>query len=626
MPEIYRGKLHVNTNSANQLYPEYATLYPETCAEQVVDFERSVIRSINRVIENALNITTEADGTKLTTIENLKVNNLHMDAILSDKDNPVDAIVKYALSDESGNNIVQTYATKDEVASVNVTTSQIIDFVDNVNGLINEKIQADGLDRFLSLQGGVVTGSLKVNGILSTNSLVAQAATGSTLGLVRTGNNITNQYGLISIPEATYEVAGVTKLYQSRGDATDGTLSQKAFEIALNDYAELVDNTYLHATDTINKAVCDEYGNRIADTYMTKENTKRMQVNKLGIVASNTNRKEIVFDITDNSFNYSPVEVLRLNTDSENKTVTLCNFDNSDATSFIINEDSDTMNIRTEYDLNMSELVPCSNGYLSPSEEIDLSQFRYKKNINVSTSEGTSFKLFISNDSLYNTTGTLITDNWSALTDLEKETCFNNFKNSVDSYANENIFNLPSLKVVAYTTNADANISGKFVGLPNKKVIIPKGLISSSSFVSILQANMVYNVSGSAMVKVAITNDLENWYTFNFDTNEWRLVSTEINETTGRYYPTAEVISNQGIPVNKLDTITDWNLFSDNIGFAYLLDITEPGEICNVDQLDLLVTMNGAWSHYNKISYAYTTNKLIIYVYDNGDYKINYQR
>jgi len=60
--------------------------------------------------------------------------------------------------------------------------------------------------------------------------------------------------------------------------------------------------------------------------------------------------------------------------------------------------------------------------------------------------------------------------------------------------------------------------------------------------------------------------------------------------------------------------------------FHYLLDIFEPGELCNVDQLDLTVTVNGSWMHYNKGTHVYTTNKLIIYIYDSGDFKINYQK
>ena len=637
MPEILRGRLKIKTDNTNQLYPTYQTMYPETCSEQIVDFEKSVITSINHVIKDALNIENQEDGTKLTTINDLKVNNLRIDAILSDRDNPVDAIVKYALADEEGNNIVQTYATKDEMDSLNISTSQIVDFVDNVNGLIINKIQNEGLDQFLSLQGGNISGSLKVNGVLTASTIIAQAATDRTTGLVRIGNNINyDTTGRISINQADTENLGVTKLYQSRGDNTDGPISQKAFETALNDYATVAENLFLQKTDLIDKARCDEYGNRIADTYMTKENMKRAQVNKLGIVASNANRKEIVFDITDNSFNYSPVEVLKLNADGEDRTETICNFDNSDASSFIIDENPEddfrsirfdgTMKILTEYDIHMSELIPCADGYISYSSIIDLNKFRQKKEVNIFTSEGISYKLFISNDSVYNTTGVLITDNWNALTDNEKQTLFYNFKNSVDTYVNENVFSLPNIQVIAYTENADAVLSGNFIGLPNKKVVIPKGLIPASSFITILNANMIYNLSGLADVKIVVTNDLENWYTYNFNTAAWELISTEFNESTGRYVPTAETMSNRGISVKRLNEITSWSLFSNNIGFAYLLDIFEPGEICNVDQLDLVVTARGSWAHYNKVSYTYTTNKLIIYVYDSGDYKINYQK
>lgn len=632
MPEILRGRLKMNTDNTNQLDPVYQTFYPETCTEQIVDFERGVITSINHVIKDALDITTQPDGSKLTSINDLVVNNLRIDAILSDRDNPVDAIVKYALSDEAGNNILSTYATKTELEAQTITTSQIVDFVDNVNGLITNKIQADGLDKFLSLQGGTITGPLKVNSVLTAGTIIAQPATDKSLGLVRSGDNIINQSGRLSVPDATYETPGVMRLYNTRGENTDGTVSQKVFEQALQDYAAQVEGQYLKQTDVINRALCDEHGNRIADTYVTREGLKRAQVNKLGIIASNSDRKDIVLDISDNSFNYAPVEILKLNSEGENKTITVCNFDNSDATSFIYEDDigsiqfDGTMGIKTTYDLNMSNLRPCSNGYITISDTLDLTSFRQKNAIHVYTSEGISYKLFLSNDTVYNTTGTAITYNWHMLTDTEKETIFFNYKNSVDTFTNQNILSLPDLKVIAYTENANATITGDFVGLPNKKVILPKGLIPTTSFITILNANMVYNISGKADIKVAVTNDLENWYTYDFNTLEWILITTELNETTGRYAPTAEALSNQGISLTKLNSITSWSKFKDNIGFAYLLDIFEPGELCNVDQLDLTVTVNGSWMHYNKGTYVYTTNKLIIYIYDSGDFKINYQK
>ena len=51
-------------------------------------------------------------------------------------------------------NIKNTYATKNEVDSHNFTVDHITDFTDRVNTLLNQKIQAEGLDAFLPLIGG----------------------------------------------------------------------------------------------------------------------------------------------------------------------------------------------------------------------------------------------------------------------------------------------------------------------------------------------------------------------------------------------------------------------------------------------------------------------------------------
>ena len=36
--------------------------------------------------------------------------------------------------------------------------------------------------------------------------------------------------------------------------------------------------------------------------------------------------------------------------------------------------------------------------------------------------------------------------------------------------------------------------------------------------------------------------------------------------------------------------------------------------------------MRGSWENYNKKYYAYTKGGLVVRVFDNGDYKINYKR
>lgn len=109
----------------------------------------------------------------------------------------------------------------------------------------------------------------KLNGVAANaNNYSLPTATSSVLGGVKTGSNITNSSGTISLTKAnvtsalgytppttnttystgTTTTSGLTKLYTGTGTATDGTMTQNAINTALSGKAASShnhDSTYL---------------------------------------------------------------------------------------------------------------------------------------------------------------------------------------------------------------------------------------------------------------------------------------------------------------------------------------------------------------------------------------------
>ena len=406
------------------------------------------------------------------------------------------------------------------------------------------------------------------------------------------------------------------------------------------------ENLYLKKTDAADTAIHDDLGNKISEYYMNKADNKYTQVNKINVQIEESGFKEFTFDVNDLSYNYSPVEVLKLNDDGSDESVTICRFDNGDSSSFLYESELDeddpfrtvtwdgNLSIKTSYDLGLGELTPCHNGYISTSHVIPLNRFRSKISLTVTSElneDATNqtndvLKLFIKDDQLVSTTGQVITDHWTSLTDFEKEVFLKNYGNSATNFSNTAVLDNDNIQIVTYTTNNEVKITGTFVGIPNKKLIIPKGLIPTNSFVSILNANIIGTKNGRATAKVVVSQDLENWYTFKFNIYEWVPVVTELNNETGRFDPELENVANSGIDIDRLSDITDWTMFNDGIAFAYLVTIEDEYSNAYIDELDLTVTMRGSWENYSKKYYAYTKGTLVVRVFDNGDYKINYKR
>lgn len=100
------------------------------------------------------------------------------------------------------------------------------------------------------------------------------------------------------------------------------------------------------------------------------------QITKLNVTAPKT--ELIPIEIT-NTFAKAPVEVLKFTAGESDVLVTVCDFDNSDASDFKDNEFltfNGNMSLKVIYDITMKDPASLGSTYVSESEEIDMNNFK----------------------------------------------------------------------------------------------------------------------------------------------------------------------------------------------------------------------------------------------------------
>ena len=452
------------------------------------------------------------------------------------------------------------------------------------------------------------------------------------------------------------------KLYQGRGYNNDGAVSQNMVETVLHDVLDQVESVYHKKNDTIARAMADEYGNRISEIYLRKDTEKVTQVNKFNVVPDTPEDapmyKEFNFKVNNTSYAFPPVNVLKLDTSSDDITKSIFTFDNSDATSFIYESQlsaddpfrtlifDSTMHLKKTFDFNFTTPTPFAHGYLSYSDIIPLDRFRKKYSITTEskyndptiTQQPDSYKLFLSNNKLYTGTGLPICENWNISTDIAKENYFIQYRDKTSEFTAIKLLEesgLNNIQILIYTTDENSGVyhTGQFKGIPNKQVVIPKGLIPTHTFSSILNIDMSYQLIGNCQIKIAASSNLEDWYTYKLNIREWeplmieqKAIINDNGEREDRWYPIVTEIEEKGIPIDMIHTIANWDRFTSNISFAYLLLDENMNANASVNEVGFTATMRGNWQYYPNIDYYYANDNLNVRVFHPGSYKINYKR
>ena len=222
-----------------------------------------------------------------------------------------------------------------------------------------------------------------------------------------------------------------------------------------------------------------------------------------------------------------------------------------------------------------------------------------------------SYKLFVTSSNVaYNGSGTQVATGWNNLSAANKANYFINNGTTDDTFTLSS--SIGTGKLYIYSTEAEATHTCTLSVLPKNQTVIPSGLIKLDRYDGIESVNIVTNLAGSAAVRIAVTPDLTNWYTWS--NNTW----TAMNIAN---------IHTSGIPAANISSIENWDMFTDTIGFAYGLSISSLSDTCEVDQLDLIVTAQGSWAKAteSQAKYKYQGNStLVVSLLADGDYKINY--
>lgn len=316
------------------------------------------------------------------------------------------------------------------------------------------------------------------------------------------------------------------------------------------------------------------------------------------------------------------------------------------------------------HSISMGTPTALGDGYVSSGEEIDFDDYESVESITVESGSAVGIALISSGGgsgtwatfressaaiivssagAAYDFNGNLLSDGWSALSDSEKETAFQNAVGDnplaiaktlgtfhFEVYSQNNA--LPTCSLVeenavrsfrvAMYSSTDETPTCTITALPKGQLVKPLGLISLASYDSIKTVNITASTSGDAAIRYAVTPDLTNYYTYDSANDKWVSVETTAAGVLENGMTEAEVAA---IPTEAWTSLTQT---SESVGFAYALSMTALSETCYVDALTLTVDMVGSWRaavYGSEFTYAYPNNvsmevKLLV----DGNWKVNY--
>jgi alpha-tubulin suppressor-like RCC1 family protein len=178
------------------------------------------------------------------------------------------------------------------------------------------------------------------------------------------------------------------------------------------------------------------------------------------------------------------------------------------------------------------------------------------------------------------------------------------------------------IQICEYDASAPANKNITIGYIPHPQLVLPSGNIDISSITNIDSFSLTANTSGSADLKIIISIDEGVTYK-TFNGSIWETVD----------HTDLSLVKTNGMTVSEFNALTSTQIMDlvgapDKIKFGYYMELTDPGETCETDELSLQVDMNGEWEkaeHMVDYNYAYlNSTTLQIELFSNGDFKINY--
>ena len=219
---------------------------------------------------------------------------------------------------------------------------------------------------------------------------------------------------------------------------------------------------------------------------------------------------------------------------------------------------------------------------------------------------------YLSSNSLYTGTSlTNLTNNWSGLTNAEKEALVPSFSREIPS-----IQDLASISPFRVLTDDTSSANVKVTGQPKPQTIEPTSLINTGA-VSTVQSINITNTITDATVKFAITTDLTTYKVYDATQGAW-VTSTNIEE--------------DGMSIAQINALTPQILalldVSNGVAFKQCFIGTSENASAELSEISAVVDIDGSWSqsvHGTDYSVSYPNKTTMsVRLLTNGDYIINY--
>ena len=243
-----------------------------------------------------------------------------------------------------------------------------------------------------------------------------------------------------------------------------------------------------------------------------------------------------------------------------------------------------------------------------------------------------SKQLFYNNGNAFgviNGTSQLLSSNWDLLTDDQKISIINSLDYDImpspeemTKFIDDDSFSDIDSKIYSFQKEMGTkNFVIEEKDNKRSELILPKKLIDIDTFgTNIIQANPKYIISTSSnsTIKIAVTEDLKYYKTFNFTNQRWELIDSSEIET-------------KGIDISQLAAITEdfWSQLGTDIAFGYCLIRNSNVDTVSMDELDFKMDLSKYWKEVNfdsQANYKYCSpSNLRVILKESGDYKIIYR-
>lgn len=195
---------------------------------------------------------------------------------------------------------------------------------------------------------------------------------------------------------------------------------------------------------------------------------------------------------------------------------------------------------------------------------------------------------------------------------------FTSFGFQLNQVTDSKIRSLTNPEIVGYdTTSNDKTFT--LNAIPNAKLILNNTDLPINLPSSIDSITIDTTLSGSAVIKIIVSNDSgATWKTYN---NGWQTIDANNIST----------VASNGISPSAFNSISsaDWNsllLTNDKIRLGYYINIDSISDSALINSLSMQSDNKNYYQKTLKSEavYQYFANKIKIYIYSSGTYKINY--